>query len=132
MAQPLRSSALRPQSFWETIRERIDCAIAVDVVNGVIADGNYQEKPITVMQATMAWNVVNKMLPSLAAVQLQVADVRGTSMLDIKARANLLGIDPTLLLGAVSSDAIDSVTNDTCEDKSIAPADPIEAPLPPD
>jgi hypothetical protein len=130
MSQPVRQTNLRPQAFWETVQDRIDAANAVKVINKVVSGKQYKKKPITVMQATMAWNIVNKLVPSVAQIAVEVSHVRTNTLTSLVDRANALNVDPTALLGQPiesKGESLDSVPEET---DSIE--DSLEAPLPPD
>jgi hypothetical protein len=126
----MNGGVAKPIAYWEAIQERINTAQAVDVINNVVAGDLYRGKQIGQLQATMAWNLINKLIPSRAAIAVEVSHRQATSLLDLKTRADLLGIDESLLLGQPidNTHVIDSVS----EEKSIVPDDSIEAPLPPD
>ena len=36
MTQPARQTAERPQSFWDTVQERIEITVAVDNLNAML------------------------------------------------------------------------------------------------
>jgi hypothetical protein len=126
MPQPVRSSAARPIAFWETIQDRVDAALAVTVINGVMSG----DTTIPVATASMAWNVFNKLVPSRAAIAVEVSHRTATNLSDLEDRAAALGIDSHALLGQPiesKGESLDSVPEET---DSIE--DSLEAPLPPD
>jgi len=93
MPQPLRDSSLRPASYWQTIRERIDCGAAITLLNRVVNGGECSQAQL---QASMF--IVNKLLPSLQAIPLDVTDQSANTITDLQAMALEHGVDPTLLL----------------------------------
>ena len=94
MTQPVRQTAERPQAYWETIRDRIDSSKAVGVINDVL----HKRNGVDVLQAQMAWQVVNKLLPSVQAIHMEVAHKVSMTWDDIKSNALEHGIDPKLLI----------------------------------
>ena len=93
MGQVVRQTQAKPQAYWETIRDRIDAAKAVDVINKVLNGG-----AVSPQRAAMAWQVANKMLPSLAAVSVQVEHKVSANWQDIMSKALESGIDPNSLI----------------------------------
>ena len=116
MNQIARQTAERPQAYWETIRDRIDTATAVGVLNKLIKGKQYKSKDITVMQATMAWNIVNKMLPSLQAVALRVEQADPLTRHDLDALMLSTGIDPSLIDGYSEDKPLITKDNGKCID----------------
>ena len=114
MGQVVRQSQAKPQAYWETLRERIDAGKAVGVLNRVV-DGEV----MPVMQATMAWNVVNKLLPSLQAVAINVTDHTSTNVGELLTQAAALGISPDQLFSTpetnslITQEKVDSVSDDS-------------------
>ena len=110
MAQTLRTSggAVKPLAYWETIRDRLEAGNAVKVVNGAIVG----DTTLLPSQIEIAWRVINKLLPSIAAVSVEVSHKQAVSIDDLRNRAEALGVDPaTLLTQAIDSTAekVDSV-----------------------
>ena len=93
MGRPLRNIQARPSAYWETIRDRIESGKAVKVINQAL-NGDV----LPAQQLNTAIFVVNKMLPSLQAVAVQVEHKVATSWEDIQAQALAVGLDPSLLL----------------------------------
>ena len=93
MGKPLRNSQARPLAYWETIRDRIECGKAVDVLNQALKGDE-----LPTQQVNTALFVVNKMLPSLQAVAVQVEHRVAASWAEIQAKALEAGIDPESLL----------------------------------
>jgi hypothetical protein len=92
MGQPLRNTQARPPAYWETIRDRIKCGKAVDVVNQAL-NGDV----LPTQQLNTAIFIINKMLPSLQAIAVQVEHKVAASKEDLIARALARGIDPAIL-----------------------------------
>jgi hypothetical protein len=121
-----RHGQAKPPAYWETIRDRIDTARASENLN-LMASGT--ELPS--QQERVSLFIINKMLPSLQAVAVEVTHRSAASMHDLHDRATALGLDPSMLLGDATLIESMPSTDDTPED-SIASPDSIEAPLPPD
>jgi hypothetical protein len=92
MGQPLRNTQARPPAYWETIRDRIKCGKAVAVVNQAL-NGDV----LPTQQLNTAIFVINKMLPSMQAIAVQVEYKVSASMSDLEARALAAGMDPAVL-----------------------------------
>jgi hypothetical protein len=113
----------KPQSYWDTIRERIDCAMAVDVVNKVMRGETVAEQ-----RARYSFAVLNKLLPSMQAIAVQVEHKVAPNRDDLIARALSRGIDPAILFAnhqakpLITQDKLDSVPVD-----SEAPHPPVVA-----
>ena len=110
MAQTLRTSggAVKPLAYWETIRDRLEAGNAVKVVNGAIVG----DTTLLPSQIEIAWKVINKLLPSIQAISVEVSHKQAVSIDDLRNRAEALGVDPaTLLTQAIDSTAekVDSV-----------------------
>ena len=93
MSRPLRNSQARPSAYWETIRDRIESGKAVKVINQAL-NGDV----LPAQQLNTAIFVVNKMLPSLQAVAVQIEHKAAASWEDIQAQALAVGLDPSMLL----------------------------------
>jgi len=108
----------KPAAYWESIQSRIKAGEAVKVVNKVI-----QGIECSPMQADMAWKVINKLLPSIQAISVEVSHKQAVSIDDLRNRAEALGVDPATLL----TQAIDSTAEkvDVTQDK-------LDTPLPRD
>jgi hypothetical protein len=89
MAQALRVQGKDIQSFGAMLRGRIDSSMAVDKLNGAIAG-----EPITLTQFHAIRLAIDKCLPSLAAMVLDVVDHRPQSVHDLNARLLMSGLDP--------------------------------------
>ena len=128
-----RQGIPKPPAYWESIRDRIDVAIAATNLNLMIAG---TEQSPQVERTTLF--IINKMLPNLQAVAVEITHKSSANLLDLKARADLLGIDESLLMGHTSlladtsADIDESVIDSTHEEKSIASADSSDTPLPRD
>jgi hypothetical protein len=94
MGQVVRWGKERPEAYWETIRERIDAGKAVGNLNRMV-DGI--ELPAQQERATLF--IINKLLPSLQAVAVQVQHTQPASKGDIDALLLSSGIKPDLLPG---------------------------------
>jgi hypothetical protein len=92
MGQPLRNTQARPPAYWETIRDRIKCGKAVDVVNQAL-NGDV----LPTQQLNTALFVINKMLPSLQAIAVQVEHKVSATLPELEARALAAGLDPEAL-----------------------------------
>ena len=101
MAQPVRSSAVRPQSFWDTVKERIEIALAVDNLNLMLAG---EEQPPQVERSTLF--TLSKAIPSLQAVAIDVQHHIPANWQDIQAKALEHGIDPKLLISQEKDDCV--------------------------
>jgi hypothetical protein len=73
---------------------RVKLAKAVDVLNDVLTD----TCEVSQQRVQVALFVVNKMLPSMQAVAVQVEHKIASNISDLEARALEHGIDPSLLL----------------------------------
>ena len=92
MAQPLRNTQARPLAYWETIRDRIKCGKAVKNLNKLL-----EGESLDPQQERATYFTINKMMPSLQAVAVQVEHKLSATKEDIIARALAKGIDPDLL-----------------------------------
>ena len=101
----MNGGVAKPQAYWEVIQERINSGMAVKVVNRVI-EGNLQ---VTPLQADMAWKVINKLLPSIQAISVEVSHRQATSIDDLRNRAEALGVDPATLLSQVIDSTAEKV-----------------------
>jgi hypothetical protein len=119
-----RAGIAKPPAYWESIRDRIDTGQAATNVNRM-ARG--EELPSQVERVSLF--IINKMLPSLQAVAVEVTHRSAASMHDLTDRATRLGLDPAALLG---DSTLLVTSDDTVQEDSITSADSIEAPLPPD
>ena len=88
-----RQGKAKPPAYWETIRDRIDAAKAVEVLNDVI-----RGKKVPEQQARYSFATINKLLPSMQAVAVQVEHKVAASWADIQAKALESGIDPLSLV----------------------------------
>jgi hypothetical protein len=121
MAQPLRNTQARLPAYWETIRDRIEAGKAIKVVNQAL-NGDV----LPAQQLNTAIFVINKMLPSLQAVAVEVTHKSAASKEDLEARALAAGIDPATLF------SIPATRPSITLEKTDSPADSLEAPPPPD
>ena len=87
MGQPLRYSKERPSAYWETVRDRIKCGKAVENLN-LMLNGTKVEPQVE--RATLF--TINKMLPSLQAVAMQIEDRTSSNLQDILNKAQMLGM----------------------------------------
>lgn len=95
MAQSLsRWEKARPQSFYDTVRERIDMTMAVEVVNDVL-----KGKDIPTMRANTALSLVMRAIPALQAISMQLDVTEPASRHDIDALLLSSGLRPDLLPG---------------------------------
>ena len=78
MPQPVRQTAARPQSFWDTVQERIEITVAVDNLNAMLVGATVEPQ---VERSTLF--LLNKTIPSLQAIALQIDDTSTTSMAEI-------------------------------------------------
>ena len=118
MAHPVRNQD-RPEAYYETLKDRINAGAAVKVLNDVVAT----DKPIVYHKLQAAMFIINKLLPSMQAIAVQVEHKISASREDIMARALSKGIDPALLFHHKSL---------LLQDKSDSPGITEETPLPPD
>ena len=121
MAQTLRTSggAVKPLAYWETIRDRLEAGNAVKVVNGAIVG----DTTLLPSQIEIAWKVINKLLPSIQAISVEVSHKQAVSIDDLRNRAEALGVDPATLL----TQAIDSTA-----EKVESVQDKLDTPIPRD
>ena len=87
MNQPARIQGKDIQSFGNMLRSRIDSSLAVDKLNAAI-----NGEPITLVQFNSIRLAIDKCLPSLAAMVLQIQDDRPESIHDINARLLASGL----------------------------------------
>ena len=120
MTQSLRNNngTAKPAAYWETLRDRIQAGIAVDNLNAMVSG---TELPVQQERTTIF--VINKLLPSIAAVAVEVSHKQAVSIDDLRNRAEALGVDPSQLL----TQAIDSTA-----EKVESVQDKLDTPLPRD
>ena len=121
MGQNVRQTAERPLAYWETIRDRINAARAVNVLNRVV-DG----EAVPAQQAVMSWNIVNKLLPGLQAIAIQVEDRTTTNVGELLNQAAALGLDQSDLFSTPETNAL------ITQEKSLPVQDQTEGGHPPD
>ena len=93
MNQLDRQSGKNMRSFGTLLRSRIDSSLAVDVLNAAIAG-----EPITMVQFNSIRLAIDKCLPSLQAVMVDVAPTGPRDINDLNAMllaSGLQGIDNT-------------------------------------
>jgi hypothetical protein len=121
-----RQGQAKPPAYWETIRDRINAGKAVEIVNKALDEQDVKQSALNT-----ALFVINKLLPSPQAVMVEITHKTASSVHDLRARAESLGLDPNLLL----SQPIDSINNSESvvhtQEKSIVPDTSIGAPIPP-
>jgi hypothetical protein len=88
MGQPARYSESTMSSFGETLRQRIHSAKAVDKLNAAIAG-----EPITMVQFNSIRLAIDKCLPSLAAIMVEIKDDRPRTIHDLNAELLASGLD---------------------------------------
>ena len=93
MAQPLTKGE-KPTAFYQRVRDRIDLTTAVDVLNAAMKS----DKPLPAQKVQVAMFSINKLLPSMQAVAVQVEHKVAASWADIQAKALESGIDPLSLV----------------------------------
>jgi hypothetical protein len=93
MAQPIRNTQARPPAYWETLRERVAAGKAVEVLNSVLET----DEKVSAQKVAVAMFYVNKLLPSMQAIAVQVEHKVSASMPDLTARALAAGLDPEAL-----------------------------------
>ena len=120
MGQPLRYSKERPSAYWETIRDRIECGKAVKVINQAL-NGDV----LPAQQLNTAIFVINKMMPSLQAIAMQIEDRTSTNLQDILNKAAALGISESELFSTPATKP--SIT----QEKTDSPVGSLEVPPPP-
>ena len=98
MAQSLvnRHGQRKPPAYWETIRDRINTAKAAQLLTDVV-----EGKEIPPQQERVALFIVNKFCPNLAAIAVQVEDMRPESKQDINALLTTTGINPAQVWAAL-------------------------------
>ena len=121
MGQPLRNTQARPPAYWETIRDRIEAGKAIKVINQAL-NGDV----LPAQQLNTAIFVINKMMPSLQAIAVQVEHKVAVSKDDLITQARAAGIDPALLFGTPATKP--SIT----QEKTDSPADSLEGAPPPE
>jgi hypothetical protein len=92
MGQPLRNTQARPPAYWETIRDRIKCGKAVNNLNQLL-----EGVKLDAQQERATYFTINKLLPSLQAIAVQVEHKVAPNKEDLIARALARGIDPAIL-----------------------------------
>ena len=121
MPQPVRQTAARPQSFWDTVQERIEITVAVDNLNAMLVGATVEPQ---VERSTLF--LLNKTIPSLQAIALQIDDTSTTSMADIMLKAQALGISESDLFSTPDTNAL------ITQEKSLPVQDQSEGGHPPD
>lgn len=109
--------------FGPTLRKRIDAALAIDVIHNAL-----KGKETTRIQLDAAKVALNKCLPDLQAVTMDVTDKRMSSLHDVNARLLLNGLQPDQvwkLLGA--PEVIEHVKTSTESSTSDDPPTPESA-----
>jgi hypothetical protein len=112
MGQPIRYSKERPPAYWETIRDRIECGKAVQNLNQLL-----EGVKLDAQQERATYFTINKLLPSLQAIAVQVEHKVAPNKEDLIARALARGIDPAILFN--SPHTRPSIT----QEKTDSPAD---------
>ena len=112
MGQPLRNTQARPPAYWETIRDRIECGKAVKNLNKLL-----EGVKLDAQQERATYFTINKLLPSLQAIAVQVEHKIAPNKEDLIARALARGIDPDMLFR--NHQAIPAIT----QEKTDSPAD---------
>ena len=97
----------KPAAYWETIRERLDVSLAANVVMNYLKG----DESIPLARANLAWKVVEKQLPSLQAIAVEVTHKTADSMESLQDRAAKLGLSSDALFAQVidTTEKIDSV-----------------------
>lgn len=98
----------RPAAYRNQLSDRIKAGKAVKVLNRVLGG-----EVLPAQQVNVAMFIVNKLVPSMQAIAVQVEHKVAASWQDLHAKALAAGIDPSLLL------ARPSVT----QEKTDSPAD---------
>ena len=111
MPQSRMNGYAKPPAFWEAVRDRIDVSTAVTVVNEYL-----NGEDVAYARAALAWKVVEKQLPSIQAIAVEVTHKTADSLESLNDRAVRLGLDPSTLFSQVTdtTEKIDSV-QDTLE-----------------
>jgi hypothetical protein len=118
MAQPIRNTQARPPAYWETVRDRIKCGKAVKNLNLMLKGESLDSQTERATYFTL-----NKLLPSLQAIAVQVEHKVSASMSDLEARALAAGMDPEALFHSRPS---------ITQEKTDSPAESLEGPPPPE
>ena len=123
MAQALRGNngTAQPAAYWETLRDRIQAGIAVDNLNAMIGG---TELPLQQERTTLF--VVNKILPNIAAISVEVSHRQATSIDDLRNRAEALGVDPATLLSQVIDSTAEKVESTSITSDTPIPRDVVE------
>ena len=87
--QSLTKSRHRPGAYWEQIRDKLKTTEAAKVINRAI-DG----EPIEPLRLKACMYVVDKTLPNLQAVAMDVRTTQNNTMEDVNAKLLLAGIQP--------------------------------------
>ena len=119
MGQPVRNKD-KPTAYYETLKDRINAGNAVHVLNGMLAG----EKR-TAQEERAAYFTLNKLLPNLQAIAVQVEHKVSANWQEIQAQALEAGIDPKLLIPKEKAAIEHERKSDSAQDHS-------EAPLPPE
>jgi hypothetical protein len=113
MGQTARTSngVAKPVSYWKTLQERMKAGEAVDVLNRAVMGEDIPSK-----QLNTSMFYVNKLLPSMQAIAVQVEHKVSASMPDLTARALAAGLDPAVLFHgkrSITQEKKDSLVDDS-------------------
>ena len=109
------------KSARDTAVDRMKLSNAVEVLNLALV----VDKPLPTQKVQVAMFMVNKLLPSMQAVAVQVEHKVSASWQDIQAAALEAGIDPNLLITEDKSVSEHERESDSAQEL-------LETPLPPD
>lgn len=87
----------RSKPYWIRIRDKIDTGQAVKVLNAVTHGESVNGKEVTPLQAQVALKLVDKMLPSMQAVAVDISSRQELSKGDIESLLLSRGVQPQLL-----------------------------------
>jgi hypothetical protein len=109
----------RPAAYRNQLSDRIKAGKAVKVLNRVLGG-----EALPAQQVNVALFVVNKLVPSMQAIAVQVEHKVSATLPELEARALATGIDPSLLFNTHKL----SIT----QEKTDSRADSLEGAPPPD
>ena len=93
---PIRRGKFAPPEYWKSIRSRIDCSAAVTTINKTL-----QGEKIGHQQFQASIFILNKFLPNLSAIAVQVETNVSRDKTDLVAKALEHGINPIEVFGGL-------------------------------
>jgi hypothetical protein len=108
----------RPAAYRNQLSDRIKAGKAVKVLNRVLGG-----EVLPAQQVNVAMFIVNKLVPSMQAIAVQIEHKVSATLPELEARALAAGLDPALLFHGKRS---------ITQEKTDSPADSLEGAPPPD